>query len=260
MLKTLLKKQLAEINQSFFYDRKKGKARSKVTSIIFVILYALLLVCAIGGMFTYLALTMCKPMVDAGLDWMYFAIIGMIAIALGIFGSVFNTYSGLYLAKDNDMLLSMPIPVHTLMVSRLLSVYLMGLMYAGVVIVPAVAVYLFCVPLTFGALIGCLLLDYLVPFTLIGLAGLFRERELPGWVGGAAFALSLRLLSHFFSGAFIFASAGLVMNINISNPYLYSLVYNAAYMVPEIAFTCVACFVLFKIPSTRRLLTEKMPA
>ena len=114
--------------------------------------------------------------------------------------------------------------------------------------------------LTPASLIGCLLLDHLVPFTLIGLAGLFRERGLPGWVGGAAFALSLRLLSHFFSGAFIFASAGLVMDINISNPYLYSLAYNAAYMVPEIAFTCVACFVLFKIPSTRRLLTEKMPA
>ncbi len=114
--------------------------------------------------------------------------------------------------------------------------------------------------LTPASLIGCLLLDYLVPFTLIGLAGLFRERGLPGWVGGAAFALSLRLLSHYFSGVFIFASTGLVMDINISNPYLYSLVYNAAYMVPEIAFTCVACFVLFKIPQTRRLLTEKMPA
>lgn len=114
--------------------------------------------------------------------------------------------------------------------------------------------------LTPALLIGCLLLDYLVPFTLIGLAGLFRERELPGWVGGAAFALSLRLLSHYFSGVFIFASTGRVMNINISNPYLYSLAYNAAYMVPEIAFTCVACLVLFKIPSTRRLLTEKMPA
>lgn len=114
--------------------------------------------------------------------------------------------------------------------------------------------------MTPASLIGCLLLDYLVPFTLIGLAGLFRERGLSGWVGGAAFALSLRLLSHYFSGVFIFAYVGLVMDINISNPYLYSLAYNAAYMVPEIAFTCVACFVLFKIPSTRRLLTEKMPA
>ena len=35
---------------------------------------------------------------------LYFLIMGMIAIALGTFGSVFNTYSGLYLSKDNDLL------------------------------------------------------------------------------------------------------------------------------------------------------------
>ena len=55
---------------------------------------------------------------------------------LGAFGSVFNTYSGLYLAKDNDLLLSLPIPVRALMASRLLGVYLMGLMYSAVVILP----------------------------------------------------------------------------------------------------------------------------
>ena len=260
MLKLLVKKQLSEIFRSYFYDAKKNKKRSTGATILFFVLFALLMVVLLGGMFTLLSLALCSSLVSAGMGWFYFTLMTLLAMLLGIFGSVFNTYSTLYLSKDNDLLLSLPIPTGAIMASRLLSVYLMGLMYSGVVIVPAVAVYLFCVPLTFGALIGCLLLDYLVPFTLIGLAGLFRERELPGWVGGAAFALSLRLLSHYFSGVFIFASTGRVMNINISNPYLYSLAYNAAYMVPEIAFTCVACFVLFKIPSTRRLLTEKMPA
>ena len=61
------------------------------------------------------------------MGWLYFALMGLLAVLLGAFGSVFNTYSGLYLAKDNDLLLSMPIPVNTLMASRLLSVYLMGL-------------------------------------------------------------------------------------------------------------------------------------
>ena len=114
--------------------------------------------------------------------------------------------------------------------------------------------------LTPGALIGCLLLDYLVPFTVIGVAGCFRRFLMAGWIGGAALALGLRLLSHFFSGVFIFASAGKVMDIDITNPYLYSLVYNSCYMVPEILFTCIACIVLFKIPATRKLLTEKMGA
>ena len=61
---------------------------------------------------------------------------GLLAVLLGAFGSVFNTYSGLYLSKDNDLLLSMPIPVRSIMVSRLLGVYLMGLMYSGVVMLP----------------------------------------------------------------------------------------------------------------------------
>ena len=44
------------------------------------------------------------------------------------FGSIFNTYAGLYLPKDNDLLLSMPVPVSSLVAARLSGVYLMGLM------------------------------------------------------------------------------------------------------------------------------------
>ena len=75
------------------------------------------------------------------MEWLYFTIMAMVAIVLGAFGSVFNTYSSLYLAKDNDLLLSMPIPVRTILLSRLLSVYLMGLLYSGVVLLPAMIVY-----------------------------------------------------------------------------------------------------------------------
>ena len=71
------------------------------------------------------------------MDWLYFLLMGLIAVFLGTFGSVFSTYSSLYLSKDNDLLLSMPIPVRCVMASRLLGVYLLGLMYAAVVIVPA---------------------------------------------------------------------------------------------------------------------------
>lgn len=78
-------------------------------------------------------LLLSKAALDMG--WMYFALMGLIAILLGTFGSVFNTFSGLYLAKDNDLLLSMPIPVSVIVASRLISVYIMGLMYSAVVII-----------------------------------------------------------------------------------------------------------------------------
>ena len=56
---------------------------------------------------------LCVPFVDAGFSWLYFAVMGLMAIAVGIIGSVFSTYSTLYLAKDNDMLLAMPIKPRT---------------------------------------------------------------------------------------------------------------------------------------------------
>ena len=141
MVKTLLKKQLGEIFRTYFYDPKKNKPRSKVSTILFLLLFAFLMVGVLGGMFALLSCALCGAFVAVGMGWMYFCLMGLLAILLGAFGSVFNTYSGLYLSKDNDLLLSMPIPVRSIMVSRLLGVYLMGLMYSAVVILPAIIVY-----------------------------------------------------------------------------------------------------------------------
>ena len=68
MLAALLKKQLFEINQSFFINRKTGKKRSQASSITLIVLYAILMAFIIGGMFTVLAIGICKPMNDSGMD------------------------------------------------------------------------------------------------------------------------------------------------------------------------------------------------
>ena len=170
MLKTLLQKQLTEIFRSYFYDAKKGRARSKAGTAAYLIMFAVLMVGVLGGMFTLLSVMLCAALAQAGLSWMYFALMTLLAVFLGAFGSVFNTYSGLYLAKDNDLLLSMPIPVGKIMLARLLGVYLMGLMYSGVVIVPAVIVYWVCVPVTAGAVIGGVLLILLVSVFVLTLS------------------------------------------------------------------------------------------
>lgn len=141
MLKILVKKQITEIFRMYFYDEKKKKARSKASTTGFIVLFVFLMAGLLGGIFTFLAVSLCGALVSAGADWMYFLFFGTVAVLLGAFGSIFNTFSGLYLSKDNDLLLSMPIPVKYIIASRLLSVYLMGLMYSAVVTVPAVIVY-----------------------------------------------------------------------------------------------------------------------
>lgn len=162
MLKLLLKKQLTEIFRSYFYDSKKNKARTRTGTIAYVALFAAIMVVVLGGIFTYLSMSICAPLADAGMDWLYFALMGLIALVLGAFGSVFNTYSGLYLSKDNDLLLSLPIPVSAIMASRLLGVYLMGLMYSLVVILPAVIVYWVSVSAAANAVLGGLVLMLLI--------------------------------------------------------------------------------------------------
>ena len=170
MVKILLKKQLTEIFRSYFYDAKKNKARSKAAITGYIVLFVILMVGILGGMFTFLSVSLCGALTAVGFDWLYFAIMSLLAILLGAFGSVFNTYSGLYLAKDNDLLLSMPIPVGTIMISRLLGVYLMGLMYSGVVIIPTAAVYLIIASHRLAAVIGCILLVLLISVFLGGIA------------------------------------------------------------------------------------------
>ena len=141
MVNVLLKKQLFEIFRSYFYDAKKNRPRSRASTILFFVLYAVLMIGFVGGMFVLLAWSICQPLVASGMGWLYFTLFAGLAILLGVFGSVFNTFSSLYQAKDNDLLLSMPIPIRAILASRLLGVYLMGLMFSGVVLLPAVIFY-----------------------------------------------------------------------------------------------------------------------
>ena len=168
MLKLLIKKQMSEIFRSYFYDPKKGKARSKGKTILLFAMFFLIMIGMIGGMVTALCISICRPLAFAGVGWLYFLILGLMAILFGTLGSVFNTFSGLYLAKDNDLLFSLPIPPRTIMAARLTTVFLLGLIYTVVVTLPAVIVYWCIAELSImtvvGGLIWCLLIALFVLF------------------------------------------------------------------------------------------------
>ena len=222
MLKLLVKKQLFEIFRSYFYDAKKNKARTRGATIGYIVMFVLLMAGLLGTMFGVLSNTMCGPLAEMGMDWLYFVIMGMMAVFLGAFGSVFNTYSGLYLAKDNDLLLSMPIPVRVIMTSRLLSVYLMGLMYSAIVILPAIIVYWCTVPITAGRILGGVVLLIVISLFVLTLSCAL------GWVV-AKISLKLKnksfitvLVSLVFIGAYYFFYAK-------AQSLLTELLANAAY-------------------------------
>lgn len=169
MTKALFKKQIAEVFSWVYFDRKKGKSRSKGGIFRFAALYVIILG-FLGVFFFQMAKVLCKPLSEVGFGWLYFALMELIAVAIGVFGSAFSTYSSLYTAKDNDFLLSLPIPPGKILIVRLLGVYLMGLMYESVIAIPTMIVYFLSVKQTFLSVIFNLLLPIVLSFLVLTLS------------------------------------------------------------------------------------------
>lgn len=102
---------------------------------------------------------------------------------------------------------------------------------------------------TAAGMIGCIVLDYILPFTLIGLAGLFykkdgsRSQRIVGAVAGVAFACVLRFACHFFGGAVLWyeltKEGGWNEYVQKVGMWTYSFVYNIAYLGPDAAIDIV---------------------
>lgn len=96
--------------------------------------------------------------------------------------------------------------------------------------------------------VACALFDYVVPFTLLALTFIARGRsklfcELT--VGGI---MVLRFLCHFFTGVVIWeqwAPEGM-------GKYLYSLIYNGQFMLPELILTVIAMWFILQVPQIRK--------
>jgi len=117
-----------------------------------------------------------------------------------------------------------------------------------------------------GRALTMCLLDYVLAYTLLGLGGCFRNR-LPRGAAlscGSLVALGARYLVHIFSGYILFAGwaewfftqegfpawgAELVSTLSPGAlGWLYSIVYNGMYMVPEMILTAVAAVLVAKVP------------
>lgn len=92
------------------------------------------------------------------------------------------------------------------------------------------------------------LFDYVLAYTVIGFSGAFGKGYKAVAIG-IAVTMSLRLLCHLVSGAVIWAPITdklKVFNFVFTNPWLYSLVYNGKYMIPEIIITEIVAKLLYK--------------
>lgn len=112
--------------------------------------------------------------------------------------------------------------------------------------------------LTPGMLIACILLDYILAFSVLGISGIFRKKRMAGWLGGITLAIFLRFFIHFLSGVIIWKSVGSLWgDFTTDNYYVYSILYNGAYMLPELIFTLIGAMALLSVRQTERLLLSE---
>lgn len=133
LLKIRFKSLLSGIKSSF----SSKKAGVIVLYTILLGYAALAIIAMLFGMWF-----LCSGYLQTDYAWLYFALVGIVAFALGIFGTVFTTQSQMYEANDNELLLAMPIKPFHIIMSRVLMLFIITLIFSAVVMVPAGIVYL----------------------------------------------------------------------------------------------------------------------
>ena len=100
--------------------------------------------------------------------------------------------------------------------------------------------------------------DYLLAFTVLGLAGLMKGKKL-GVFWGTLIGGFARFLVHYVVGATVWAEymPEEFFGMTMTSPWIYSLLYNLAYMLPNIVITLVIFALLYK-PMGKYLRGEDM--
>jgi thiamine transporter len=91
------------------------------------------------------------------------------------------------------------------------------------------------------------LLDYIIAYGFMGLAGIgYNKRHndninYVGMIFGVVIAIAGRMLSHVLSGVIFFAEYA-----GNQNPWIYSTIYNATYLIPELIISLVVLILIWK--------------
>lgn len=168
MLRILIKAQLQSVLASLTRT-SRGKRLSVAGAVLLIAFLAVVYLSFFG--FTFYALALALP--GMGLGWFYFALAAIMAFALGFIGSVFTAQQQLFAARDNELLLAMPIRPRDILGARMAVLLLLDYAFTLVVLLPAGAVWLMVVGGTAGGVFGFVLSALLLPLLIMCFTCLF---------------------------------------------------------------------------------------
>ncbi len=172
MLKLLLKARLLAMMDRLGGQKKNRKAAT-TGKLALMALGGLVVLVLAGGLFGLLVSPLYAGFRDNGMTWLMYAMAAALACVLSFVFTMFYAQGAIFEAKDNELLLSMPIPPSAILGSRMGALYFLNLLFC-VAIMGAVGVlramdgglqalnvviFLVCIPLLalIGTTLSCLL-------------------------------------------------------------------------------------------------------
>lgn len=168
MLRTLFKKQMLELNTMFFIDRKTKKRRNTVGIILFILLYVFVFSALAFSFFAIYMLL--SPIIEMSKAWLFFSFAGIISIFGSSLLNMFIANAYLFNAKDNDLLLSLPIEPSKILFVRMLGLLFWGALYDTILFLPAIAAYWLTVGFSVTSVVYPLIIWIITIFFVLALS------------------------------------------------------------------------------------------
>ena len=124
-----------------------GKRRRAVSGVGAVVLIAFLGL-YLSGMYSFMLVDVLAPV---GMESLVLVFMGLTALFGGLLFTVFAVRGVLFGGKDNDLMLSLPVPASLLVASRMAAIYLENLVFSFFVLLPAGAACFFLGSQDYGA-------------------------------------------------------------------------------------------------------------
>lgn len=140
ILGTLIKKQFMELGTLFSFGKRRSKRGSVGGYLVTMALYVFLGF-SIGMSMRIFANELGFELLGKGEDWKYFILLDIMGVLLSTLITMFNADLTLFRAKDNEMLLSMPIPPGYILLARMMPLYFISFIFVSSVEIPSIVVY-----------------------------------------------------------------------------------------------------------------------
>lgn len=136
-------------------------------------LLALYVFAALLFSFVFVFYNLASGLIPLDLGWVYFANVGIMSVMMSVMFTIFTSQSMLFEAKDNQLLLSLPIKPSQILGSRLLVLGVLEYLSSLLILLPAGAVYVYLANPPVMFYIVFLLATILLPLLGLAIASFF---------------------------------------------------------------------------------------